>query len=207
MKTFLLSSAGLLVVVVAIIAAGAAFANWAARFLADGMLPIVERLLRMRPRVLRWSSRLLDGIAGRRIPGLRIPERRIPEPEWKLSLLVDADDESGAVRPSVFVRGPRLPEDAVVHLDATIRLDVVDSRGCARLSDERAFRCAGLDVDVDLNTLTIPEDTCAGDAAGWDWNVVLRDARGDIARRRGPLFEAGRLNAEAELETPDPAGA
>jgi hypothetical protein len=182
------------VLVVAVTTLGAALGVRAAPILVSHTPPWVARLL-------RTLSRLLDRIAGR-----RIPERTPPEPEWQLSLLIDADDEADVLHSSVFVRGPCLPEWAIVHLDAWIHLDVVDDRGRVRLRTDSIVRRDGLNADVDLDALAVPDGECVEDVAHWDWKVVLSDSLGEIASRRGPLFVADHLNIEAEIETADQPG-
>ena len=121
-----------------------------------------------------------------------------PEPRgWALSLLVDADEESKILRPSLRVSGPRTPTHA------TVRLNVIDGRGDVRLTTTRRFARPEIGADLVLGTLALPDDVSAAEAAGWDWDLVLRECGDELVRRRGPLAAAGSLNDEAELKIPD----
>ena len=57
----------------------------------------------------RW-----DKAAARRAKAAALAAR--PEPEWAISLLVDADEKSGILRPVVQLLGPQLPADITVNL-------------------------------------------------------------------------------------------
>ena len=130
-------------------------------------------------------------------PPERPAEPPVEPPRWTLSLLVDADEESGLLRPSLRIGGPRTPICATVHLE------VFDQRGDARLTTVRRFALPEAEMDLALGILALPEGVSADDAAGWDWDVMLREGDEELVRRRGPLAGAGDLNGEAELEAPD----
>jgi hypothetical protein len=122
-------------------------------------------------------------------------------PPWSLALLVDADEQSGVLRPTLRIGGPRTP------LSATVLLEVLDKRGAPRLTMVRRFARPEAKMDLTLGTLALPDRISADEAAGWDWSLVVHEGGEELARRRGPLASAGDLNGEAELEAPDLAPA
>jgi hypothetical protein len=133
------------------------------------------------------------------------PEQPVQAPDepqddptpWTLSLLVDADEQSGVLRLSLRIGGPRTPICATVHLE------VFDERGESRLSTVRRFVRPEPQMDLNLGALTLPNRVSADEAACWDWDVVLHEGDEELVRRRGPLAGAGDLNGEAELGAPD----
>ncbi len=138
---------------------------------------------------------VLDNRAVRRAKAAALAAR--PNPAWAISLLVDADESSGILRPVVQLLGPRLPHDI------TVDLCVGDSSGVIGLASERCFTEPARKTDLMLGTLAVPEGVSIETAALCDWTVVVSHAGREIARRCGPLTGAGQSNDEAELLAPD----
>jgi hypothetical protein len=138
---------------------------------------------------------VLDRRAARRVWAAACAAQ--PAPQWAIALLVDADEQSGILRPSVQVFGPRLSSDILVDLR------VGDERGDVHLTTERRFSQPVTKTDLVLGTLTLPGGTPVAAAALWDWTVVLSNDGHEIARRCGPLSAAGLVNDEGELQAPD----
>ena len=120
-----------------------------------------------------------------------------PKPEWAVSLLVDADEKSGILRPIVQIVGPPLPSDI------TVDLHVGDESGEVRLTTERRFSEPATRTDLVLGTLAVPDGVSVAEVALCDWTVVVSHDGHEFARRCGPLAAAPRLNDEAELQAPD----
>jgi hypothetical protein len=137
----------------------------------------------------------LDKRAARRMKAAALAAQ--PAPKWAIALLVDADEKSGILRPSVQVFGPRLASDILVDLR------VGDEHGEVRLTTERRFSAPATKNDLVLGTLTLPDGVPAAQAALWDWTVVLSNDGHEIARRCGPLTASGLVNDEGELQAPD----
>ncbi len=123
----------------------------------------------------------------------------LPKPHWAVSLLVDADEESGTLRPIVQLLGPPLPADVTVAID----LHVTDESGDVDLTSERRFSGPARRTDLVLGTLSAPAGVSVERVALCDWTVTVTNDGREIARRRGPLAAAGRLNDEGELQAPD----
>jgi hypothetical protein len=124
-------------------------------------------------------------------------QRTLPKPHWAVSLLVDADEGSGTLRPIVQLAGPPVPADVTVHLHVT------GANGDVDLAGERRFSGAARRTDLVLGTLSAPAGVSVERVALCDWTVTVTDDGREIARRRGPLAAAGRLNDEGELQAPD----
>jgi hypothetical protein len=136
----------------------------------------------------------LDKRAARRVMAA---VRAAPAPKWAIALLVDADERSGILRPSVQVLGPQLSSDIIVDLR------VGDEHGDVRLTTERRFSEPATESDLVLGTLTLPDCVPVAQAALWDWTVVLSNDGHEIGRRCGPLSASGLVNDEGELQAPD----
>ena len=151
------------------------------------------------------ASRMAARVAAAEAPPEQ-PAEAPDEPQddptpWTLSLLVDADEQSGVLRPTLRIGGPRTPICATVHLE------VFDERGAPRLRTVRRFPCPEAEMDLTLGALALPNRVSVDKAAGWDWDVAVHEGDEELVRRRGPLAGAGDLNGEAELEAPDLAPA
>ena len=120
-----------------------------------------------------------------------------PDQQWAIALLVDVDEQSGMLRPTVQLLGPQLPADV------TIELLVADESGDLRLTGARRFSSPAAWTDLVLGTLTLPDSVCMATAALCDWSVVVGHNGREIARRGGPLAAAPCLNEEGELQAPD----
>jgi hypothetical protein len=120
-----------------------------------------------------------------------------PTPQWGIALLVDANEESGIIRPIVQAFGPALPSEI------TITVVVRDEDGVAEMSSERRFIDPQTTTDLVMGTLTLPDDVSMEKAAGWDWVVSVVHEGREIADRRGPVSASGLVNDEGELRTPD----
>ena len=120
-----------------------------------------------------------------------------PAREWAVSLLVDADEKSGVLRPVVQAFGPPLPSEI------TVSLAVADEFGTSRMTTERQFVDPQTQTDFVLGTLTLPDGAPIETAVLWDWVVVVLDEGRAIAHRRGPLSASGLVNDEGELQAPD----
>jgi hypothetical protein len=138
----------------------------------------------------RW-----DKAAVRRAKAAAIAAR--PDPEWAISLLVDADEKSGILRPVVQLLGPQLPGDI------TVDLRVCDTSGEVSLTTERCFSEPATRTDLVLGTLAVPSGISVEKVALCDWSVVVSHNGSQIARRCGPLTGASHDNDEAELRAPD----
>lgn len=124
---------------------------------------------------------------------------------WELSVLVDADEQSGSFSPSVHIGCARNDGGEVPPLDLTLFLVVADGDAGVHLVVQHALHIVGPAADVPLGRLTFPHGESMADAADWDWWLVLWGVGGEIARYRGSLAPAGELNDEAELALPEPA--
>ncbi len=162
-----------------------------ARLTSDGLV-ILGILLVASSRSSSWTW---DKRAARRAKAAALAAQ--PAPQWAISLLVDADEKSGILRPIVQLLGPQLPSDI------TVDLHVGDERGDVRLTTERRFSDPATRTDLVLGTLAVPDGVSVAEAALCDWTVVVSHDGHEIARRRGPLAAAPRLNDEAELQAPD----
>jgi hypothetical protein len=174
-------------------------AGWAAIAAALPAWLTTERLVALAILFATFAVALVfdafDRRAARRVKAAALAAQ--PEPKWAIGLLVDADEESGVLRPSVQVLGPKLPPDALVALR------VGDEHGDVRLATQRRFLEPSTKTGLMLGTLALPDGTPVATAALWDWTVVLSDDGHELARRRGPLSAAGLVNDEGELRAPD----
>jgi hypothetical protein len=120
-----------------------------------------------------------------------------PAPQWAISLLVDADEKSGILRPVVQLLGPQLPSDI------TVDLHVGDEDDRVHLTTKRRFNMPATGTDLVLGTLAVPDGLSITGAANCDWTVAVGHGGHELARRRGPLTAASCLNDEAELQASD----
>ena len=176
-----------------VIATGAAAALVASTRLTPDRFVVLGLLLAAIVAVVlldRW-----DRAAARRAQAAAIAAR--PGPEWAISLLVDADETSGILRPIVQLFGPKLPSDINVNLH------VGDERGEVSLATERGFSEPATKTDLVLGELAIPDGLPFEKAVLCDWTVAVSHGGRQIACRSGPLTAAGRDNDEGELQAPD----
>ena len=119
-----------------------------------------------------------------------------PRETRSLTLLVDVDDRTGLVRPTVQIRG------SDEHEAARLRLELVDDDGRVHplvASDlPPGAACSGFA----LPAVTPPEGATVDDIVRWRWDLVLEDATGERGRWQERLAASGALNPEAELELP-----
>jgi hypothetical protein len=137
----------------------------------------------------------LDGRAARRLKALS--DATQPAPRWAISLLVDADEKSGILRPILQLFGPQLPSDI------SVELQVDDADDGVRLTTERRFSRPATGTDLVLGALTVPDRLSIDRIAHSPWTVKVSHDGQEIARHRGPLAAAPCLNDEAELQAPD----
>jgi hypothetical protein len=117
-------------------------------------------------------------------------------PSWALTLVVDVDESSAVLRPSVQLRG------SGILSPARVRLQLVDENGTIRCTSERSLPPAAIGRQLALPPFAPPDRVSADEALRWAWDVVIEDERGELARWREFPAPAGRLNAEAELDLP-----
>jgi len=158
-----------------------------------GALAFVHLLVRL-VRVVRGRRTLHRAV-------LPAPLAWLPEPHsWWLTLLVEVDNETRLLPPSVQLRGGALP------FPARLRLDIVDEYGRVRLSSRRSLPPSAIGTELALTLFATPDGADVEDVLRWHWDVVIEDWRGERARWREHPAPAGALNAEAELELPGVAG-
>ncbi len=121
------------------------------------------------------------------------PGRSRPE-DWSLALLVRVDEEAGRFAPSVQLQGDE------AALWACIRLELVDEQGDVRFAASHRVPRSAAGTEFPLSSFLAPDDAGVEEVLRWRWDLVLEDRHGESLRLRKRLREAGRLNAEAELE-------
>ncbi|MBN1320569.1 MAG: hypothetical protein JXA87_07000 [Thermoleophilia bacterium] len=120
-----------------------------------------------------------------------------PPQEWRVSLLVDANEDCGILRPIIQLVGPPLPSLV------TVDLSVGKRSALPYLSTRRRFMDPTTSSDLVLGTLRVPEGLSVAKVAREHWTVTVSQESQEIAHHRGPLIPTPSLNAEAELCAPD----
>ena len=123
--------------------------------------------------------------------------RPLAPPETRsLTLLVDVDDRTGLVRPTVQILG------SDEHKGARLRLELVDDDGLVHPLVASDLPPGAAGSGFALPAVTPPEGATVDDIVRWRWDLVLEDATGERGRWQERLAMSGGLNAEAELEPP-----
>lgn len=132
-------------------------------------------------------------LIGRRRRRRRVRGRPVSKPSRSLALLVDLDEASGLLRPSVQISGPP-PVRA-----AFVRVELVEGQGTMRLTLGRSFPPGGAGTELPLPAFAPPPDLTPAEVLRWRWDVVLEDSGGELARWEEHPALAGGVNPEGEL--------
>jgi hypothetical protein len=164
-------------------------------------LSLMIRLFRLGERLLPWRIRrrcelkLALRLHRRLLEESRPTERR---PQWKATLLVKLDEESGLISPLVQISGYPVSRGRVV-------VELTGESGGALLRAEKTLSAEAPSTNVQLEPVPVPAGTRAEDLAGREWHVRLEKENGrKLARWSKRLVSSGAINCEAELALPRP---